>query len=386
MQEKVAFLTGGTGYVGCHLAYDLLQDGYTVVALVRPRGDETPLERVCAAVTAVDENNPPDLSRLIAVAGEVQDTAEDIAQRLRNETTLPVTEIWHCVATFKFTEQAREQIEATNIEGVRHMLDLVRGVNGDGQPRPRYFHVSTAYSSGREAGRVPEAFERHGNEFRSLYEWSKHEGEALVSAYQQEYGLDATIFRPAIIIGSPETNVVSYSAYYQVCEALYRLRKRVAEQGAQFDGNMGLRIVAAPETRVNFVPIDFVTQGMRLISAVDALENESLKVFNIINETPPTLESIYHNVCYSLDIEGLSLVEPSDFEAEPPNRLERVLARSVAFQAPYMCEELAFEMANFRRYVSFEMLPSPEIDSHFLQAINQHFFAHLQAQNAQPVL
>ena len=39
MNTPLAFVTGGTGLVGSHLLYDLLQKGYRVKALKRPKSD-----------------------------------------------------------------------------------------------------------------------------------------------------------------------------------------------------------------------------------------------------------------------------------------------------------------------------------------------------------
>lgn len=383
-EEKVVFVTGVTGYVGCHLAYELLKDGHTVVTLVRTSGRRrAPEVRAQQAIAAVDENHPVSFDKLIVIPGDVQDNSEEIMGRIREHSERPFNEIWHCVATFKFTEEERDEIVETNIEGVRHMLEMVLNINGDGE-KPRYFHVSTAYSSGREEGIVPEDFVRHGNEFRSLYEWSKHEGEALVAKYQKEHNLDVTIFRPAIIVGSPTTKVISYSAYYQVCEALYRLKKRQQNKmGDAYDGLLDIRLPGRINTKVNFVPIDYVTEAMLLIAAEPELENRNLKVFNIVNENPPEIRLIHRIFCETLGVHGIRIVSDDQFMERGMNSMERVMARSIAFQAPYMMEEMHFATDKFRQYVSEEQLPPLHIDEHFLAAINKIFFNSLDAAAAE---
>lgn len=376
-EEKVVFVTGVTGYVGCHLAYSLLAADHTVVALVRAAGRKrTPETRAQQAITEVDEENPVSFDKLIVIPGDVTDAGPEIRAKIRAEIDRPFTDIWHCVATFKFTEEERKEIEAVNLQGVHNMLDLVLNLNGEGE-KPRYFHVSTAYSSGREKGIVPEAFVRHGNEFRSLYEWSKHEGEAIVANYQKEHQLDVTIFRPSIIVGSPATTVVSYTAYYQVIESLYRMSRFLERKGEDFDGTLDIRLPGHYDTRINFVPIDYVNEAMLLIAAEPSLQNKTLKVFNIVNENPITMRLLHKVASDSMGVSGIKIVPPEELEEASKNRLERAMARSTAFQTPYMSEELHWSMKQFREYVSEEELPPLDMNERFLSAINKMFIDHL---------
>ncbi len=375
--KKLIFITGVTGYVGCHLADELLQQGLQVIALVRESGRKrSARERAVAAIEQVNANATNYLDNLIVIPGDVQETADTLLKKIRDKVgNQPIAEIWHCAATFLFRKRDRTAVEAINIEGVRHILELVLQLN-EAAP-PRYFHVGTAYSTGQEMAIVPEAYVPGNTGFRSLYEWSKYEGETLVQAYQAQHGLDATIFRPAIIVGSRDTKAVSHSAYYQVCDALYRLRKHFEKKGAGFDGSFDVRLMGKPQTRLNFVPIDFVIKAMQLVAQEFALTTPELKVFNIVNEDPPRIVTIHRIVCQSLGIRGLELVEEDAFEVAPMNAVERLLARSVAFQAPYMVRDIAFATERFRQIVPFEKLPIPNVDEEFLSIINQAYFDHL---------
>ncbi|MCB8942582.1 MAG: SDR family oxidoreductase [Ardenticatenaceae bacterium] len=378
--KKLVFVTGVTGYVGCHLAATLLKQGHRVVALVRESGRRrSAQERVLAAIEQVDANLQDCLDNLVVIAGDVQETADVLLHKIRTHVGHErIDEIWHCAATFLFRKRDRADVEAINIEGVRHILELVLRVNGGKQP-PRYFHVGTAYSTGQELDIVPEAYVPGNTGFRSLYEWSKYEGETLVQAYQAEHGLDATIFRPAIIVGSRETKAVSHSAYYQVCDALYRLRKHFEKRGQGFDGTFDVRLMGHPQTRLNFVPIDFVIDAMQLVAEEAVLATPELKVFNIVNEDPPLIATIHRIVCQSLAIRGLEMVEEEAFATEPMNAVERLLARSVAFQAPYMVRDIEFATERFREIVPFEKLPIPQVDEEFLSIINQAYFDYLDS-------
>jgi nucleoside-diphosphate-sugar epimerase len=377
LDKKVIFVTGATGYLGCHLASALLKAGHQVIALVRDSDPTLSVaDRLYDVVSQVDKAYI-DTSNLITIPGDVQEPADVLIAKVRARIDQPIDEVWHCVATFKYREKERKEIVAINIEGTRHILEFVMGINP--QSPPRYFHVSTAYSSGREYLVVPEEITENNSTFRSLYEWSKHQGEQLVADYQQTHEMDVSIFRPSIIVGSTRTNVFNNSAYYQVCNALYRLRKRLeAHMGPDYDGTMNIRLMGDPDTRLNFIPVDYVVQAMQLLAEEPRTRTPTLKVFNIVNEEPPTLGLVHKVFCQSLDIRGLTLVPPEEFDEQPMNRLERALARNVDFQAPYMSDDFTFSTANFRRFVPPEKLPNPTMDEDFLDTINRKFFKKLE--------
>lgn len=377
VKERFVFLTGATGYLGCHLAYGLLQQGCRVVALVRGEEEETAVSRLQAAILQVNPMVPPDFSRLLVVLGDVEETAVSLIHKVRQQITDPIDEVWHCVATFKYQEHERDYIHAINIGGVENVMAFVLRINQTAPPR--YFHVSTAYSSGRDCLVVPEAIVSNGSTqgFRSLYEWSKHEGEKVVAREQQCHQLDVTILRPAIIIGSEKTQVFNHSAYYQVISAVYRVRKHLENRQKNFDGTVNTRLVGDPNTTLNLVPVDYVVDTMLQLAQRPELATPLLKIYNIVNEEPPTMELVHRVLCETLGIRGLTLVPLTQFDMEGASRIERALARNVAFQMPYMHEEIRFSTENLRQVLPYTTWPVVQVDARFLTKINRAFFGML---------
>lgn len=363
------------------MVYELLRQGHRVFALVRASSKGISAQaRVETAIAQVNPDQRVDFSRLVAVKGNVVETADSLIEKVRCKTAVSFDEVWHCVATFKFKESEREEIEAINIGGVEHIVNFVLGINqsANSQP-PRYFHVSTAYSSGRNHTVIPEAITRNNDQYRSLYEWSKHQGESLVQRFQQQHQLDAMILRPAIIVGSEKTHVFNHSAYYQVISALYRLCKQIAARhGDSFDGNINTRLIGNPTATLNFVPVDYVVETMLRLSDHPDLTTTALKIFNVVNEVPPTVGLVHRVFCQCLNITGLDLVPQAVFEDKPMSRLERALARNVAFQMPYMHEEIRFSTKVLRQVLPHDDFPNPNIDETFLTIINQAFFTQLE--------
>ena len=375
---KTIFLTGATGYVGCHLAHRFLAEGHTVLALVRQKGEQSVQQRIETAVLEVGPLPNQAMANLLAIPGTVEDSAQELSAALRARFSDPIDEVWHSAAIFNFKERERPLVKATNIEGTRHLLDFSCQIKQAAPPR--FIYISTAYCLGSEFNSpVPEHIPRQVNEFRSIYEWSKHSAERLVDQYQQEQRLDVTIFRPSIVIGTPETAVLCNSGYYQVLTECRRLRTLLERnQGDGFDGNVETRLQGIPSTPINLVPIDFVVASMVYLAHCTHLDPDQTNLFNIVNERPPTAKEVHRALVTSLDMTGLRLVAPEQFEVEPMNQIEKVINRRIAFQAPYMHEQIHFSTNTFRQFVPPHIVPTPMIDLRYMEQVNAIFLSQFE--------
>ncbi|MEM7331254.1 MAG: SDR family oxidoreductase [Chloroflexota bacterium] len=372
--RKTIFLTGATGFLGCHLAHQFLKQGVSVWALVRSKEDTDSLTRLQQAILKVGALPDEALSRLGVIEGTVHDSADVLQEKFRAQSDAHLDEVWHSAAIFNFKPRDKEKVEATNIFGTQNLLNLTAQIQPESPPR--FIYISTAYCTGRENNTaVPEHIPPHIEDFRSIYEWSKHEAECRVQTMQKQYGLDAFILRPSIIIGTPETAVECNSGYYQVVGALHRLRETLVESmGDQFDGNVYTRLLGNPSTLLNLVPIDFVVNGMMRATEHPKLAKSGLKLFNITNEAAPTIGQVHEAVTNSLNIHGLDLVSQADLDAKEMHPIEKIINRRISFQAPYMHETIHFTTDCFRQYVSKEMLPTPTVDVDYLIRLNETAF------------
>lgn len=370
---KTIFLTGATGYVGCHLAHRFLTDGHTVLALVRSKNGQPVQQRIETAVAEVGPLAPDILANLIAIPGTVEEPAATLATAIRARFSGPIDELWHSAAIFNFKERERPLVEATNIGGTRHQLELACQLNSAAPPR--FFYISTAYCLGSEFNEpVPEKIPKKVTGFRSIYEWSKHNAERLVDNYQQAGRLDVSIFRPSIVIGTPETAVLCNSGYYQVLTECRRLRTVLERnQGNLFDGNVQTRLQGNPDTPLNLVPIDFVVDSMVYLAHCTTLDASQTNLFNIVNERPPTIKEVHRALVTSLDMSGLKLVSPDQFDVQPMTQFEKVINRRIAFQAPYMHEKILFATDSFRQCVPVQVLPPPTVDLAYMEQVNAMF-------------
>ena len=375
---KTIFLTGATGYVGCHLAHRFLSEGHIVLALVRQKGKQSVQQRIETAVSEVGPLPAQTMANLIAIPGTVEESAQQLSQAFRTQFSGMIDEVWHSAAIFNFKERERPLVRATNIEGTRHLLDFACQINV--AAAPRFFYISTAYCLGSQFNTaVPEYIPDNVTQFRSIYEWSKHNAERLADQYQQEQRLDVTIFRPSIVIGTPETAVLCNSGYYQVLTECRRLRTVLARSlGGLFDNNIQTRLQGNPDTPLNLVPIDFVVDSMVYLADCDELSPDKTNLFNIVNEQPPTIKDVHQAVIVSLEMTGLKLVSPQQFEVEPMTQFEKVINRRIAFQAPYMHEQIHFSTDVFRYFAPTAVLPSPTVDIAYMQQINAIFLTQFK--------
>src|SRR5262245_8418386 len=100
-------------------------------------------------------------------------------------------ETWHCAASLSFTEDERNEIFRMNVDGTRHVLEIVERTRSK-----RLHHVSTAYVAGvRDVASESEI--NAGQTFRNPYEESKCRAEMLVREQHANRSVVATVYRPS---------------------------------------------------------------------------------------------------------------------------------------------------------------------------------------------
>lgn len=375
---KTIFLTGMSGYVGSHLAARQLKKGKRVVGLVRENGlPGEAWNRAAAAIHSADQEAIVTNNNLVIVPGDLKQKCSILLSQVLECAPFHYDEVWHTVATFKNTESARSEIEEINIGGTEKMLFFVDKINL-GQDRPRYFHVSTAYSQGKDVSVVPEAFVPGMTSFRTLYEWSKYCAEEKIWKNQLEKNTDTTIFRPTIIVGDGKTKAISNAGYYAFCEKLYSLCKKAeVNLGEKFTRDLELRYLGDLNIPINFVPVDFVIASMVAIAEKSELRGPSFKIFNLANEDAPLHSMVIKTLCEALRITGVIPVLEMAFKAEPMTSLERYFERTISFQAPYLRSNIGFSMDKFRSLVPYSEVPKVKTDSRFFKRITDQFLEAL---------
>jgi thioester reductase-like protein len=238
-------LTGATGFLGMDALARLIErEDEQVVVLVRARDDDGARKRLRGVLSRLYDAPPVAAERVTAVRGDLLEAGLGLSASHRERLIGSVDRIIHCAASISF-ELSLEGAREINVAGVARVLELAREIALGGSLR-RLVHVSTAYVSGRHTGEFGEDDLDLGQEFRNTYERSKHEAELLLRGARE---LPLAVARPSIVVGH------SVSGWTSAFNVLYWPMRA-------FERGLLQEVPAREDSIVDFVPIDYVTDGI----------------------------------------------------------------------------------------------------------------------------
>ena len=332
--RKNVFLTGATGFLGSHLAARLLHDGCQVTALARGSKNDSPANRVKSVLRDVGVSQ---FDNLTVVEGDISLAQFGLNESGKRQMLASTDEVWHCAASLSFQQEDRDEIFRMNVDGTRHLLDLVK------QTRTRRLqHVSTAYIAGNRNDVVFETEIHVGQTFKNAYEESKCRAELLIAEEERKGSILASVYRPSIVIGdSSSGRVTHFHGVYAFIRALWaaleRLRRRMPGAGVV---NLPLRVLGVETQTLNFVPIDYVVNGMAAISRrPDSIGG----TYHLANPSPTENRIWLPNICRLLRVEGIQLVGQNSFLKTPMTKLESLFQKQMAFYYQYLQGEPRFD-------------------------------------------
>jgi len=168
------FITGGTGFIGSHLARRLAAEGHTLRCLARPTSRTDDLRALGAEIITANMHDRAALVRAMRGCDWVFHLANVYA-------------MWH---------PRPEEFQQTNVEGTRCVMEaaLEAGVG-------KVVYLSTVAVLGKPAERPFNEDSRPGARPFSAYGRSKAEGDRLVQQMVRERGLPAVTLYPGIVLG-----------------------------------------------------------------------------------------------------------------------------------------------------------------------------------------
>jgi nucleoside-diphosphate-sugar epimerase len=168
------YLTGATGFIGGHVAHQLLGQGHEVVALVRTPGKAAELEAAGVELIEGDITEP----------GTLAGTMEG------------VDGVFHIAAWYKVGARHRDRAVAINVDGTRNVLEEAKRAGV-----PRVVYTSTLAVYGDTGGvEVDESYRMNGP-WLSLYDHTKWLAHYEVALPMIEDGLPLVIVQPGIVHG-----------------------------------------------------------------------------------------------------------------------------------------------------------------------------------------
>ncbi|HET9131943.1 MAG TPA: SDR family oxidoreductase [Terriglobia bacterium] len=336
---KHVLVTGATGFVGSHLTNRLLKDGHRVTALARGSKTSPARDRILDILTLVsgaDSQHNAGLERLSVLEGDISQPNLGVAHDALQKIVGSIDETWHCAASLSFAEEERDEIFLMNVEGARNVIEVVKQT-----PKKRLHHISTAYVAGiRDTALESEI--NVGQKFRNPYEASKCQAEELVDKERARGSIVPTVYRPSVVIGDSRTGrVTHYHGVYAFIRGLWSTLERMRRKNPS-NGNihLSLRVPGSGNTTLNFVPIDYVVNGMVEIGGRDSSIGNT---YHLANPEATPNHVWLPAVCRLLGMEGLRFVDPQSFVDEPPNRLEALFKKHMAFYYMYLQGEPRFD-------------------------------------------
>lgn len=170
-----AFVTGSTGFIGSNLVRLLLQQGYSVKALVRPNSCLDNLKSLEIELVKGDLNDP------------------DLYRQIQGCNVL-----FHVAAHYSLWQSDQDKLYQSNVLGTRHVLDAARKA---GVERTVYTSSVAAIGVGKRGEVIDETHQSPVQELVGHYKKSKYYAELeAIKACQR--GQDVVIVNPSTPIGA----------------------------------------------------------------------------------------------------------------------------------------------------------------------------------------
>jgi nucleoside-diphosphate-sugar epimerase len=265
----MVFVTGGTGFLGAHLMYQLLRKGVQIRALKRPESKMDMLERV---LRFYEKNYRDILLNISWVEGDLLDIYS------LKEVLSDVSVIYHSAGVVSFTPDDKKAMMDVNIKGTANLVNMAleKRIN-------RFCHVSSIAALGRseDSKIIDELTVWQTSNRNSRYAISKYGAEREVWRGIQE-GLNAVIVSPSIILGPGKINAGTG-------KLIETIQKGLKFYTAGMNGFVDVRDVV--NVMIELVESDIA--GERFIVSSENLTYKQLfeMISRELGKSPPTLKA-----------------------------------------------------------------------------------------------
>lgn len=347
--KKTIFLTGGTGFLGRHIAATLLRndDVENVFLLVRAPSAVEAARRARNAVESVAPEIATQCAdgRLTALPGDLTKPGLALPDDVVRAMGARITQVIHCAGCVDFGLPLTEA-RRINLEGTKQVMTMSMEM-----PRlERVSHIGTAYVAGERNGHVFEDDLDKGQSFGNSYEQAKFEAERYVRSLMGVLPVD--VFRPSIIVGHSRTGMTSsFKMLYAPLKAIYHGLIQI--------------LPGSGDTLLDVVPVDFVARAVCAIT-LDGLR-VSGRTFHLTagEENLVTAGEIvngavsYFNRNCGLHLDPVKFVPPVLFRrlSERTGGALRRIARSMETYLPYLRRKVVFDNRNTREAMNRGELP-----------------------------
>ena len=181
-------VTGGTGLVGAHLLFTLIDNNEEVRAIYRKTSDLNAVKKVFSYYTS-------EVDRLF---NKIDWQLADITDVLSLEVVFKnIDYVYHCAAYISFNPRHFKTLKKVNVEGTANVVNFCIS-----EKVIKLCYISSVASLGKTENEslITEECEFNPNDRNSVYSITKNQAEMEVWRGSQE-GLDVVIVQPGVIIG-----------------------------------------------------------------------------------------------------------------------------------------------------------------------------------------
>lgn len=198
------FITGATGMIGAHIAFQLVAAGKPVRALKRKNSSTDDTEKIFRFYS----DNAEALFRKIEwVEGDVLDVIS------LEEAMIDIKHVYHCAAVVSFVPRERDYMIKVNAEGTANIVNVALNAGVE-----KFCHVSSVAALGRthDLKNISEETWWKNDPANSWYAISKYTAEREAWRAAEE-GMNVIVANPSVVIG-PGNATRSSNAIFEMAK------------------------------------------------------------------------------------------------------------------------------------------------------------------------
>jgi nucleoside-diphosphate-sugar epimerase len=366
--KKTFLITGGTGFLGSHIAVKLLTEGHRVLLLARGRKQQNPQERVRHLLDWFDVEDHQ-RSELEVLEGDLDFPLLGLDVQKRQYVIERVDEAIHCASDTSFSSRKREKLERTNVKGLENLLNVIQ------ESCCRKFHlISTAYVAGKVSGMCREDF-GHTEAFHNVYEETKFQAEHIAAHRCAQNSITLYVHRPSIVYGDSKSGkTLLFKALYYLVRTCHYFKKLYIRDIMKNNGNkakaMGVyidqdgtlhlpvRIESNEGSELNLIPVDHFIKAFMAIQKTTSQGG----VFHIVNPRNTAIQKLVDYTQRFFNIKGIRIANRKEFMTYPRNGLELLIENHIQAYGSYMRDNRIFENYRTAAILAKQNIVCPEFN------------------------
>jgi thioester reductase-like protein len=329
------FLTGATGLLGRYLLRDLLASERPVGVLVRDSSSSSAEERLAELQGFCEESLRRSLPRPMLIRGDLRSPGPGLGlgRVERDWLARHARAVIHSAAYVSYQPTPDGEPWQTNVLGTHRLLELCQSLG-----ITQIHHLSTAFVCGDRRGLVREDELDCGGGSKNAYERSKFAAEELVRQFP---GIQATIYRPSVIVGDSRTGYTcTYHHFYRFLE----LAVRLSDRSSSMRQRVSLRLPLTGAETQNFVPVDWVARA--LLALMDRPRWHG-RTYHLAAWESVRLDEIKNILAELLPLEGVEWVGLAGLP--DPTPMEQLVLEEFQDYRGYLYSNLEFDCRNTRQ-------------------------------------